>query len=97
MLPLLFLTTAYVRAGGLGAALSEHMPRERLPLVLVGHGLVMLLLGFSAVLALLAAALVFWLLRRAFVARLGGTTGDTAGALLELGECAVLVALALWG
>ena len=34
-------------------------------------------------------------LRRAFVARLGGTTGDTAGALLELGECAVLLALAL--
>ncbi|MBD9424255.1 adenosylcobinamide-GDP ribazoletransferase [Pseudomonas sp. PDM15] len=96
LLPLLFLTTAYVRAGGLGAALSEHLPRERLPLVLAVHGLAMLLLGFSGVLALLAAALVFWLLRRAFFARLGGTTGDTAGALLELGECAVLVALALW-
>jgi len=27
--------------------------------------------------------------------RLGGTTGDTAGALLELVECAVLVGLAL--
>ena len=97
LLPLLFLTTTYVRAGGLGAALSEHLPRERLPLLLAAHGLAMLLLGFSAVLALLAAALVFWLLRRAFVARLGGTTGDTAGALLELAECAVLVALALWG
>ncbi|HSX72497.1 MAG TPA: adenosylcobinamide-GDP ribazoletransferase, partial [Pseudomonas sp.] len=96
LLPLLFLTTAYVRAGGLGAALAEHLPRERLPLLLALHGLAMLLLGFSAVLALLAAALVFWLLRRAFTARLGGTTGDTAGALLELGECAVLVALALW-
>jgi adenosylcobinamide-GDP ribazoletransferase len=97
LLPLLFLTTTYVRAGGLGAALSEHMPRERLPLVLAVHGLAMLLLGFSAVLAFLAAALVFWLLRRAFVSRLGGITGDTAGALLELGECAVLVALALLG
>ena len=42
---------------------------------------------------LLGLALAF--LRRAFVARLGGTTGDTAGALLELGECAVLLALAL--
>ncbi|MDG9922780.1 MULTISPECIES: adenosylcobinamide-GDP ribazoletransferase [unclassified Pseudomonas] len=96
LLPLLFLTTAYVRAGGLGAALSEHLPRERLPLILALHGLAMLLLGFSAVLALLAAVLVFWLLRRALISRLGGTTGDTAGALLELGECAVLVALALW-
>jgi adenosylcobinamide-GDP ribazoletransferase len=97
LLPLLLLTTAYVRAGGLGQALSEHLPRQRLPLILALHGLAMLLLGWHGLLALLAAALSFWLLRRGFIARLGGTTGDTAGALLELGECAVLLALALWG
>src|SRR5690606_33030375 len=90
LLPLLLLTTAYVRAGGLGQALSEHLPRQRLPLILALHGLAMLLLGWHGLLALLAAALSFWLLRRGFIARLGGTTGDTAGALLELGECAVL-------
>ena len=95
LLPLLLLTTPYVRAGGLGAALAAHLPRQPLPWVLAVHALAMLLLGWSAVLALGAAALTFWLLRRAFVARLGGTTGDTAGALLELGECAVLLALAL--
>ena len=95
LLPLLLLTTPYVRAGGLGAALAEHLPRQPLPWVLAVHALAMLLLGWSAVLALGAAVLAFWLLRRAFVARLGGTTGDTAGALLELGECAVLLALAL--
>ncbi|MDH0893092.1 adenosylcobinamide-GDP ribazoletransferase [Pseudomonas sp. GD03875] len=95
LLPLLFLTTVYVRAGGLGQALSEHLPRERLPLLLAVHALAMLLLGWSALWALAAAALCFWLLRRALVARLGGTTGDTAGALLELGECAVLLVLAL--
>ena len=96
LLPLLFLTTAYVRAGGLGEALAEHLPRDHLPLVLAGHGLAMLLLGWSGVWAVAASALVFWLLRRAFVARLGGTTGDTAGALLELAECAVLLSLALF-
>ena len=95
LLPLLLLTTPYVRAGGLGAALAEHLPRQPLPWVLAVHALAMLLLGWSAVLALGTAVLAFWLLRRAFVARLGGTTGDTAGALLELGECAVLLALAL--
>ena len=95
LLPLLLLTTPYVRTGGLGAALAAHLPRQPLPWLLAGHGLAMLLLGWSAVLALGAAVLAFWLLRRAFVARLGGTTGDTAGALLELGECAVLLALAL--
>jgi len=36
-----------------------------------------------------------WLARRAMCRRIGGTTGDTAGALLELVECGVLVALAL--
>ena len=95
LLPLLLLTTPYVRAGGLGAALAAHLPRQPLPWVLASHGLAMLLLGWSGLLALGAAALAFWLLRRAFLARLGGTTGDTAGALLELGECAVLLALAL--
>ncbi|WP_043311751.1 adenosylcobinamide-GDP ribazoletransferase [Pseudomonas sp. ML96] len=96
LLPLLFLTTDYVRAGGLGQALSEHLPRERLPLLLALHAGAMLLLGWSALLALATAAMMFWLLRRAFVTRLGGTTGDTAGALLELAECVVLVALALF-
>ena len=80
----------------MGEALAEHLPRYHLPLVLAGHGLAMLLLGWSGVWAVAAAALVFWLLRRAFVARLGGTTGDTAGALLELAECAVLLSLALF-
>ena len=97
LLPLLFMTTRYVRAGGLGAALSEHLPRAVLPWVLVAHGLAMLLLGWNGLLAMLAAALAFGLLRRAFVARLGGVTGDCAGALLEVAECAVLLVLALLG
>ncbi|MEK1907531.1 MAG: adenosylcobinamide-GDP ribazoletransferase, partial [Pseudomonas sp.] len=95
VLPLLFLTTPYVRAGGLGEALSQHLPRQQLPLLLAVNALAMLAFGWSALAAIVAALLVFYLLRRAFVARLGGTTGDTAGALLELAECAVLVALAL--
>ncbi|HWV08956.1 MAG TPA: adenosylcobinamide-GDP ribazoletransferase, partial [Pseudomonas sp.] len=49
----------------------------------------------AALLALAVAAGLFFWLRRLMVQRLGGTTGDTAGALLELLECAVLVALAL--
>lgn len=94
LLPLLFLTTPYVRAGGLGQALAEHLPRQQLPWVLAAHGLGMLLLGWPAVLAMLVAGLVFLWLRSVMLNRLGGTTGDTAGALLELAECAVLVALA---
>ncbi len=95
LLPLLFLTTAYVRAGGLGEALSQHLPRQQLPLLLAVNALAMLAFGWSAALAIGTALLTFYLLRRAFISRLGGTTGDTAGALLELAECAVLVVLAL--
>lgn len=94
LLPLLFMTTPYVRAGGLGQALAEHLPRRQLPWVLVANVLAMLLFGWSALLALLVAGGVFIWLRSLMLKRLDGTTGDTAGALLEIVECAVLVALA---
>lgn len=95
LLPLLFLTTSYVRAGGLGQALAEHLPRQQLPWVLAANAVAMLLFGWPALFALLVAGMVFIWLRVLMLKRLGGTTGDTAGALLELAECAVLVALAL--
>lgn len=94
LLPLLFMTTPYVRAGGLGQALAEHLPRRQLPWVLAINALAMLLFGWSALLALLVAGGVFIWLRSLMRKRLDGTTGDTAGALLEIAECAVLVALA---
>ncbi|MFB4392972.1 MULTISPECIES: adenosylcobinamide-GDP ribazoletransferase [unclassified Pseudomonas] len=89
----LFLSTPYVRAGGLGAALAEHLPRRAAAWVLaITLGGCLLLAG---VWPMLLAVAVFLGLRRAMCRRLGGTTGDTAGALLELLEMAVLVGLAL--
>ncbi|UTH38182.1 adenosylcobinamide-GDP ribazoletransferase [Pseudomonas sp. KHPS1] len=95
LLPLLLATTPYVRAGGLGQALVDHLPRRQLPWVLGGNVAAMLLLGWGALIALATALALFVWLRRALMQRLGGTTGDTAGALLELAECAALLALAL--
>ncbi|TRO17447.1 adenosylcobinamide-GDP ribazoletransferase [Ectopseudomonas mendocina] len=95
LLPLLLATTPYVRAGGLGQALVDHLPRQQLLWVLGAHLLGMLLFGCLGLLALGTALLLFVWLRRALVRRLGGTTGDTAGALVELAECAALLALAL--
>ncbi|MDX1367536.1 adenosylcobinamide-GDP ribazoletransferase [Pseudomonas sp.] len=95
LLPLLFLSTPYVRAGGLGQALAEHLPRRQLPWVLAAHGVAILLFGWAGLLALLVTGLMFVCLRWLMLQRLGGTTGDTAGALLELAESAVLVTLAL--
>ena len=92
----LFLSTRYVRAGGLGQALSEHLPRAVGQQVLILSGLACLLIGgFSGGVAVLLAAIAFVGLRQLMINRLGGTTGDTAGALLELLEVVVLVGLAL--
>jgi len=92
--PALFLTTAYVRAGGLGSALAGHLPRNGARLSLAITAGVALLGGWPGAAALLAAALVLALLRRAFRRRLGGITGDTAGAAIELCETTALVAVA---
>ncbi|NIF16650.1 adenosylcobinamide-GDP ribazoletransferase [Pantoea sp. Cy-639] len=92
----LFLGTPYVRAGGLGAALAEHVPRRSACWVLLACTLACLALGGrAALLSLLSAGLAFGWLRHLMCKRLGGTTGDTAGALLELLELVVVVSLAL--
>ncbi|MNF57797.1 Cobalamin synthase [compost metagenome] len=92
----LFLTTPYVRAGGLGQALADHLPRRRGVQVVVLSAVACVLIGgWSGVFALVLAVPVFFGLRQVVLRRLGGTTGDTAGALLELLEVAVLVGLAL--
>ncbi len=92
----LFLSTPYVRAGGLGQALADHLPRLAGRQVLGLSVLACLLLGgYSGLWALLLAFVVFCWLRYLMLRRLGGTTGDTAGAALELLEMTVLVAVAL--
>ena len=91
-----FLTTPYVRAGGLGQALADHLPRKTGWQVLWLSALACVVVaGYAGLWALVLAALGFVWLRRVMMRRLGGTTGDTAGALLELLEVLVLVGLAL--
>jgi adenosylcobinamide-GDP ribazoletransferase len=88
----LFLTTPYVRGGGLGAALSSA-PRNACA-VAIAISVGFCLLGrWHGVLAVGVAAIVFGAWRAACLKRLGGITGDTAGALAEMIEVAVLVAL----
>lgn len=89
-----FLGTPYVRRGGLGAALADA-PRAACLLALLAGAVPCVLAGWPGVLALAVAALVLAGWRRACLRRLGGITGDTAGALVELVEAAVLLALVL--
>ncbi|MBA1230567.1 adenosylcobinamide-GDP ribazoletransferase [Pseudomonas viridiflava] len=92
----LFLSTPYVRAGGLGQALADHLPRGAARQVLLACVVACVLLagGSGLVVVLVSMACFLWL-RQVMLRRLDGTTGDTAGALLELLELAVLVTMAL--
>ncbi len=80
---LLFLTTPYVRRGGLASAVTDFMPVIPAWLITLGCLIIGLALAWQGVLWFL---LGFWLLRRLMMKRLHGCTGDTAGASVELGE-----------
>ena len=56
---------------------------------------VWVVMGKVGVVSVIAAAGMFLLLRSIMLRRIHGTTGDTAGAMLELIETTVLVAAAL--
>ncbi len=91
----LLLTTPYVRRGGIGEALSRHAPRG--PSLLSAAALTAaaaLLAGWSGVAAIAAAAAALALAQHAMIRRIGGTTGDTAGAAVELTETAALIGAA---
>ncbi len=96
VLPLLFQTTPYVRVGGLGSAMSEHVSSIEgifLPL-LISLGII-IVMGWSGLLLIIAVIVSFMLLRAMMLRRLDGTTGDTAGALVEVIEAVVLVVAVL--
>lgn len=88
-----FVSTPYVRSGGLGAALVAAPRAGCIAALLLGIALCGAFGGRGAI-AIAAAAVVFALWRRACMRRLKGITGDTAGALVEMTEAAVLVAIA---
>ncbi|MBM3111671.1 adenosylcobinamide-GDP ribazoletransferase [Pseudomonas sp. P66] len=92
----LFLCTPYVRSGGIGQALADHLPRRSAAWALfASFALCLCIAGLQGLYVLIVAGVAFFWLRRVMIRRLGGTTGDTAGALLELLELAVLLGLTL--
>ena len=84
------------RGVGLGWARAAPLPWRAAGWVLLACATAGVLLGgWLALWVLLATVVVFVGLRRQMLRRLGGTTGDTAGALLELLELTVVLGLAL--
>ena len=87
-MPLLFLTTDYVRPNGIGAVLKHYLPVNQVKWMLgITTLIAFFYLGFTP---LLLGLIVFLLLRYAMEHRLDGFTGDTAGAMVELLEISFL-------
>jgi adenosylcobinamide-GDP ribazoletransferase len=96
VVPALFACTRYLRPDGIASAHAVSMPRGA-ALVVAGVALCAALgLGSMGIAAVAAASIGFVLLRAFMLRWIGGTTGDTAGAMIELLEAAVLVSLALF-
>jgi len=92
---ILFLTTPSAHPEGMGAAVRVHLPRTPawtwLILTLVASAW---FLGTAWLGLIVTAGILLLLLRGSMMIRLGGFSGDTAGALVELSETLLLSAAA---
>lgn len=89
---LLFLTTPYVRAKGLGLVIAQYFPRPLAIVVLIIFSL--LFIAIWQVLAMLLISILILTiayLRYKFIQRIGGITGDTVGASIEIVEVVALI------
>ncbi len=94
---LLFLTTPYVRQHGLGESLASHLPRRSCILLLITiTAAIILAFKLSGIILLCCGLIVFLGLRQWMLQRLGGMTGDTAGAMIEVIEVSLLVSYSIF-
>lgn len=90
----LLITTPNARSEGIGAQISKYLPRAPAITVIL---VTCLFIGFywpiEGGIVLLCTLLMTLLLRRLMLIRLGGSTGDTCGALIEIIEALCLLVL----
>jgi adenosylcobinamide-GDP ribazoletransferase len=92
LIPLLFFLTGYVRAEGLGSPFAEGLALQKiLPGLAIALVAGLVLGGPMWLLACAIALVLFFTLRALMMRQFGGTTGDTAGALLEVLETGLLL------
>lgn len=92
----LFYFTPYVREKGLGSNLKQSInPIFFIVVTVISMLLTVIFLQQKSILILiLMAAILLWA-RNIMMQRIGGTTGDTAGAMIEVQEALLLCALVL--
>lgn len=91
----LFLSSNYVREGGLGTVLATYFSRDwATRLVFAVSALSLVWLGFwGGLIVLISVYVVFACIKYFSNRRIGGFTGDVAGATVEIVEATVLLAL----
>ena len=95
-IPLLLLTTPYVRNNGLGSTMVEYLPSSKQIYSALGLVIIFSLFwAYSGFTAIIVSIITFFLIRKLMLKRINGTTGDTAGAMLEIMEATILIAIAL--
>lgn len=93
---LLFVLVPYVRPDGIGEEAKDAVLPGLIWGVVAGMAvLVLLLTGFAGAMMILVSALGFWWATSRMRLILGGFTGDTAGASVELVEALALLTAAL--
>ena len=85
-----FLSTDYLSAQGLGSQLSQHLARPIAIAILLLTPLVALYWAWIGAVVIATFYIVLWYLRYKFIQRIGGVTGDTIGASIEIIELATL-------
>lgn len=91
----LFLSTDYVREKGLGSSMASYIPKKLAITIMVLLVLSSLYFSVLGLVVILATAFSLLYLRRKFKQRIGGITGDTVGASIEICECVSLLAFVL--
>ncbi len=87
----LFLTTRYVRANGLGRSITDSIPKTLAWMVFVITLALLCAFRWMGLVALISCLLLLVYLRFLFIKRIGGITGDTVGAAIELSETGLIL------
>jgi len=88
----LFLTTPYVREHGMGSTITQALPRKPAwAAIFISLTLLISWLHILGVVLMLTGLIGFLLLRQLMQRRIGGSTGDTTGAMVEIIETLVLI------
>jgi adenosylcobinamide-GDP ribazoletransferase len=87
----LFLTTHYVRQKGLGTSITEFIPKTAAVMVCALCLLTSAYWGWAGMLCALSMLGTLLYLKHKFIQRIGGITGDTVGASIEICEAVSLL------